>query len=392
MSDIKLHIIAALRMLLSQEKLVTIRAVPQKSGEMPDTAKAIVEQGYYNKQEAILEIPFNGRGNLEGLREAISQWMSSKGELPAFVAIKEMGAFVVAGCAACANSLAAKAKWYTYNSPPKRMENKVVIVTGGAQGFGAGIAEAFFQEGANVVIADVNETMGSGFVEALNAKDLPNKAYFVHTNVSDFSSVENLVTQTVLHFGGVDVMISNAGILRAGGLDEMTPETFELMTKVNYSGYFHCAKAAASIMKLQSKYSAHAYFDILQINSKSGLKGSNKNFAYAGGKFGGVGLTQSFALELMPYRIKVNAICPGNFFDGPLWSDPEKGLFVQYLKAGKVPGAQTIEDVKVFYESQVPAGRGCGTMDVAKAAFYAIEQEYETGQAIPVTGGQNMLH
>jgi NAD(P)-dependent dehydrogenase (short-subunit alcohol dehydrogenase family) len=132
--------------------------------------------------------------------------------------------------------------------------------------------------------------------------------------------------------------------------------------------------------------------DIIQINSKSGLKGSNKNFAYAGGKFGGIGLTQSFALELMPFHIKVNSICPGNFFDGPLWSDPEKGLFVQYLEAGKVPGAKTIADVKAFYEAQVPAGRGCTSEDVAKAIFYVIDQHYETGQAVPVTGGQNMLN
>jgi sorbitol-6-phosphate 2-dehydrogenase len=131
--------------------------------------------------------------------------------------------------------------------------------------------------------------------------------------------------------------------------------------------------------------------DIIQINSKSGLRGSNKNFAYAGGKFGGIGLTESFALELIPYRIKVNSICPGNFFEGPLWSDPQKGLFVQYLRAGKVPGAKSIDDVRAYYEQQVPAGRGCRIEDVMKAIFYAIEQEYETGQAIPVTGGQVML-
>ena len=105
-----------------------------------------------------------------------------------------------------------------------------------------------------------------------------------------------------------------------------------------------------------------------------------------------MGLTQSFALELMPGRIKVNSICPGNFFDGPLWSDPVNGLFSQYLKTGKVPGAKTIEDVKLFYEAQVPAKRGCRVEDLMKAIIYVIEQEYETGQAIPVTGGQVMLN
>ncbi|MBE0654419.1 MAG: short-chain dehydrogenase, partial [Bacteroidales bacterium] len=91
-------------------------------------------------------------------------------------------------------------------------------------------------------------------------------------------------------------------------------------------------------------------------------------------------------------NIKVNSICPGNFFEGPLWSDPDKGLFVQYLNAGKVPGAKTIEDVQKFYEAQVPSGRGCRIKDVSRAILYAIEQEYETGQAIPVTGGQVMLN
>lgn len=272
-----------------------------------------------------------------------------------------------------------------------RVENKVAIVTGAAQGFGAGIADLMFSEGANVIIADMNEEKGREFAAELNSKGTKNRAHFISVNVSDAESVKNLVQQTVIQFGGLDAMISNAGILRAGSLDEMDQATFELMTKVNYTGYFLCAKYAQTIMKIQSKINAGYYMDIIQINSKSGLKGSNKNFAYAGGKFGGIGLTQSFALELMPFNIKVNSICPGNFFDGPLWSDPENGLFVQYLNAGKVPDAKTIDDVKAFYEAQVPAGRGCTAEDVAKAIFYVIDQEYETGQAVPVTGGQNML-
>jgi NAD(P)-dependent dehydrogenase (short-subunit alcohol dehydrogenase family) len=163
------------------------------------------------------------------------------------------------------------------------------------------------------------------------------------------------------------------------------------MTRVNYEAYFLCTKYAGAVMKLQSEYSHDTFFDIIQVNSKSGLRGSNKNFAYAGGKFGGIGLTESFALELAPFRIKVNSICPGNFFEGPLWADPENGLFVQYLRAGKVPGARTIEDVKRFYEQQVPMGRGCRVEDILKAIYYVIGQNYETGQALPVTGGQVML-
>jgi NAD(P)-dependent dehydrogenase (short-subunit alcohol dehydrogenase family)/rhamnose utilization protein RhaD (predicted bifunctional aldolase and dehydrogenase) len=273
-----------------------------------------------------------------------------------------------------------------------RADRKIAIVTGGAQGFGAGIVENLMKNGANVVIADLNEEKGKEFAESLNSGKGKNKAFFVKADVSNAASVENLVFQTVCEFGGLDILISNAGILRAGGLEEMTPETFELMTKVNYSAYFLCTKYASAVLKIQNKYKPGYFTDIIQINSKSGLKGSNRNFAYAGGKFGGIGLTQSFALELMPSGIKVNSVCPGNFFDGPLWADPENGLFVQYLRAGKVPGAKTLDDVKRFYEAQVPAGRGCTPLDVMRAVYYIIEQEYETGQAVPVTGGQNMLN
>ncbi len=274
----------------------------------------------------------------------------------------------------------------------RRMENKIVIVTGSAQGFGAGIAEHLFKEGANVVIADVNRKKGERLEKQLNRSAGKNKALFIHANVSDPDSVKIMITQTVQEFGGLDLFISNAGILTAGGLDEMPPEEFERITDVNYSAYFLCTKYASEILINQSKYKPDYYTDIIQINSKSGLKGSKKNFAYAGGKFGGIGLTQSFALELAPYNIKVNAICPGNYFEGPLWADPEKGLFIQYLKAGKVPGPKTIDDVKKFYEQQVPMNRGCTVKDVMTAIYYAIEQKYETGQAIPVTGGQIMLH
>ena len=274
-----------------------------------------------------------------------------------------------------------------------RAENKVIIVTGAAQGFGEGIAECLIREGANIVVADLNEEVGAKTVEKFNSIAKSNRAVFVKTNVADISSIENLVHESVCHFGGIDSFISNAGVLRAGGLEDMTPENFDFVTKINYNAYFYCTKVVSKVMKLQTNYASEDYYaDIIQINSKSGLRGSKANFAYAGGKFGGIGLTQSFALELAPFRIKVNSICPGNFYEGPLWSDPENGLFVQYLNAGKVPGAKTIEDVKAFYLSQVPMRKGCTPADVTKGVLYLMEQCGETGQALPITGGQVMLN
>ena len=272
-----------------------------------------------------------------------------------------------------------------------RVEGKTIIVTGAAQGFGEGIARELMAQGANIVVADLNEATGEKTAASFNEMAGSNKAIFVKTNVADMTSLQNLMRQTILNFGALDAFVSNAGVVRAGGLDVMTPENFEFVTKINYEAYFFCAKAASHIMKIETRYDPDYFADIIQVNSKSGLRGSKANFAYAGGKFGGIGLTQSFALELAPYRVKVNSICPGNYYDGPLWSNPENGLFIQYLNAGKVPGAKTVQDVKDYYLAQVPMRKGCNPVDVCKAILYAIDQTGETGQAIPVTGGQVML-
>lgn len=272
-----------------------------------------------------------------------------------------------------------------------RVEGRTIIVTGAAQGFGEGIARELMAQGANIVVADLNEATGEKTAASFNEKAGANKAIFVKTNVADMASLRNLMKETIVNFGALDAFVSNAGVVRAGGLDVMTPENFEFVTKINYEAYFFCAKVASHIMKIETRYDPEYFADIIQVNSKSGLRGSKANFAYAGGKFGGIGLTQSFALELAPDRVKVNSICPGNYYDGPLWSNPENGLFIQYLNAGKVPGAKTVQDVKDYYLAQVPMRKGCNPVDVCKAILYAIDQTGETGQAIPVTGGQVML-
>lgn len=365
---------------------------------------------------------------LESARHQLPRFKNEYGYLPKVVVIKDMGLFTIdesyASAEACLDvyedlikisyyasqcggikfltpeQVAFIDQWEVENYRRKisqssgsqtKLANKIAVVTGGAQGFGAGIAEALFMLNLNVVIADLNEDTGLNFVNKLSALNRKNKVIFIKTDVSDPDSVKTMISKTVEEFGGLDIMVSNAGILRAGGLEEMDSETFAKSTDVNYKGYFHCAKYASEVMKIQNHEKPEYFTDIIQINSKSGLRGSNRNFAYSGAKFGGIGLTQSFALELAPMKIKVNSICPGNFYEGPLWSDPHNGLFVQYLKTGKVPGAKNIDDVRKYYEDQAPMKRGCKLEDVMKALLYVVDQEYETGQAIPVTGGQVML-
>ncbi|MFP4703492.1 MAG: SDR family NAD(P)-dependent oxidoreductase [Spirochaetaceae bacterium] len=270
-----------------------------------------------------------------------------------------------------------------------KLPGKVAVVTGAAQGFGAAIAEGLATNGARVCVADIDAEAAAKKADEISEKH--GSAVSFGVDVGDEESVAALLRAVCERWGRLEIFVSNAGVLRAGSVLTLSARDLQMVTTVNYLGFFYCTKYAGRVMAVQNHAAASGYTDIIQINSKSGLEGSKKNGAYAGSKFGGIGLTQSFALELIEHAIKVNAVCPGNFFEGPLWSDPDSGLFVQYLRAGKVPGARSIEDVRRFYESKVPMGRGCRGSDVLRALLYLLEQEYETGQAVPVTGGQTML-
>ncbi|MDR0465328.1 MAG: SDR family NAD(P)-dependent oxidoreductase [Treponema sp.] len=272
------------------------------------------------------------------------------------------------------------------------VKNKIALVTGGAQGIGEEITRNLAHAGALVFIADLNINGAKKLAALINENEKRTAAVAVEVNVSSEESVEAMFNTVALTAGGLDICVSNAGVLKAGSVLEQELPDFKFVTDINYTGFFIICKFAGRLLRAQHYTAPDWKTDIIQVNSKSGLEGSNKNGAYAGGKFGGLGLTASFAMELIEYGIKVNAVCPGNFLDGPLWSDPEKGLFVQYLKQGKVSGAKSIADVRSFYESKVPMKRGCTGKDLMRAIYYIIEQEYETGQAVPVTGGQIMLH
>jgi sorbitol-6-phosphate 2-dehydrogenase len=180
-------------------------------------------------------------------------------------------------------------------------------------------------------------------------------------------------------FGRLDILVSNAGILIAGPVDEFPAARWRAVIDVNLVGYFLCAKHAARVMKPQRSGV------IIQINSKSGKKGSYKSSAYAASKFGGIGLTQSIALELAECNVRVNAVCPGNLLDSPLWVD---SLYRQYAEKWGI----TEEEVRQRYIDQVPMKRGCTYEDVCNVVvFLASDQaSYMTGQAVNVTGGQEM--
>ena len=277
------------------------------------------------------------------------------------------------------------------SSSAGRLKSKVAVVTGAAQGFGLEIARDLAAEGACVVLTDINEPGARAAAEQLSEQYGHGRSIGLPINVTESTSIRDCLQQVVRTYGGFDVFVSNAGVVKPESVKTQSEQDFDFVTDVNYKGYYLGVQQAAPILATQHLANPAYRGDIVQINSKSGLVGSKNNFAYAGSKFGGIGLTQSFALELVEDGIKVNSICPGNFFDGPLWSDPEDGLFMQYLRAGKVPGAKTVDDVRHHYEAKVPMQRGCRAKDVVTAILYVIDQRYETGQAVPVTGGQDML-
>jgi sorbitol-6-phosphate 2-dehydrogenase len=248
---------------------------------------------------------------------------------------------------------------------------------------GAAICHRLALEGAHVVVADLNlegaEATAAEIEDRTGLAGQHRRAIAVGVDVTDEAQVEAMVQHTVDEFGRLDILVSNAGVLIAEAVDEFPADKWRLVMDVNLFGYFLCAKHAVRVMK--ERHSGV----IIQVNSKSGKKGSYKNSAYAASKFGGIGLTQSLGLELAEYGVRANAVCPGNLLDSPLWVD---SLYAQYAKKWGI----TEEQVRQKYVDQVPMKRGCTYDDVTNViVFLASDQAgYMTGQAINVTGGQEM--
>ena len=260
----------------------------------------------------------------------------------------------------------------------RTLEDKIVLVTGGAQGLGEAICHRLAVEGAHVVVADLNLEGAQKVADEIVART-DRRAVAVKVNVSVEADVEAAVQRTLEEFGRIDVAVSNAGILFADAVDEFPVERWRAVIEVNLVGYFLLVKHVTRVFKQQRSGV------LIQINSKSGKKGSFKSSAYAASKFGGIGLTQSVALELAEYNARANAICPGNLLDSPLWVD---SLYKQYAKKLGISEAE----VRQRYIDQVPMKRGCTYTDVTNVLiFLASDQSsYMTGQAINVTGGQQM--
>lgn len=268
----------------------------------------------------------------------------------------------------------------TYPPPPEhpQLQGKVALVTGAAQGLGENIAAFLASHGCDLALTDIN---GAGVREVAGevAAKYARRALGLACDITDEMQVEATVQAVADELGRLDMLVANAGIVIAGAIEEFEVERWRKVVDVNLVGYMLCAKHAARIMIPQGAGA------IVQINSKSGKTGSSKNSAYAASKFGAIGLTQSLALELAEHSIRVNAICPGNLLDSPLWVD---SLYEQYAQRW----GKTVEEVRRMYVDKVPMKRGCAYADVCAALLYLVSDaaSYVTGQALNVDGGQTM--
>ncbi|MCE5218986.1 sorbitol-6-phosphate dehydrogenase [bacterium] len=267
---------------------------------------------------------------------------------------------------------------YPQPNPAPRLSGKYAIVTGSAQGLGEAIAACLASHGCNLMLTDVN-AVGVEEVARLLTDKYGVQAFGLGCDITDEAQVLGAFDKLRERFGRLDLLVSNAGILTSGPITEFEVAKWRKVIDVNLVGYMVMAKHAAKMMIAQKSGA------IIQINSKSGKTGSSKNSAYAASKFGGIGLTQSLALELAEHGIRVNSICPGNLLDSPLWQD---SLYEQYAKRWN----KTVEEVRSMYVDKVPMKRGCAYADVCAVLLYLAgdESSYVTGQALNVDGGQTM--
>lgn len=253
------------------------------------------------------------------------------------------------------------------------LEGKVAVVTGASQGLGEALAIRLDNEGCKVAVCDINIEGAKAVASKLK------NGIAIAVDVTKYDQCEAAAKEVLDKWGVVDILVSNAAIVKSGDIFNLSPEAFALVTNINLNGYFNIVKAFAPSMLARKRGS------IIQINSKSGRKGSFKNGAYASSKFGGVGLTQSLALEFAEQGVRVNCICPGNLLNSPLWVN---SLFKQYAANQGI----TEEQVREKYINQVPMKRSCEFKDIEDVLVFLASDysSYMTGQAINVTGGQQM--
>ncbi len=260
---------------------------------------------------------------------------------------------------------------------------KVAIVTGGGRGIGRGICVALARNGADVVVADMVRDNAEGV--AAEVKGMGRRALAVHVDVTRQESVDRMVEAVTREFGRIDILVNNAGIIAAGGWEERersNEDDWDMIYEVNVKGVARVTDAVAERMK------ERRYGKIVNIASVAGRLGVPDNQPYGVSKAGVINLTQAQALNLAPFDINVNAVCPGLLWT-PMW---ERIAFRRGRVREDLRGKSARETFEVYVKERTPLGREQTPEDIGNlVAFLASDYARNiTGQAINVNGGSHM--
>ena len=245
-----------------------------------------------------------------------------------------------------------------------RLKDKVAVITGAASGFGEGMARRFAEEGAKVVVADLNGKGAERVADQIGPAATP-----VSVDVSQKADIDEMVATAMNAYGRIDIMVNNAGFThRNGDMLEVDEQTFDLITDVNMKAIYHTARAIVPIMETQGGGC------ILTTASTAGLRPRPGLTWYNASKGWAITATKSMAVELAPKKIRVNCLCP---------VAGETGMLSLFL------GEDTPER-RAQFRATVPLGRFSTPLDIANAALWLAsdEAEFITGVALEVDGGR----
>ena len=249
-----------------------------------------------------------------------------------------------------------------------RLEGKVAVVTGAARGIGAEIATLFAREAARVVVSDVDAKGAEQTAAAINKAG--GEAIAIAADVGKPADIANLFANARETFGRLDILVNNAGIARVIRFLDHPLDEWETTLRINLTGTFLCAQAAARLMIENKARAPGQSAAIVNIASVSGQRGGSGRAAYGASKAGVIGLTKVMAVELAEHGIRVNAIAPGP------------------IETAMVKTAHTVES-RAAYHRLVPQARYGSEADIANAALYLVSDEsgYVTGHTLNVDGG-----
>ncbi|WP_309493294.1 SDR family oxidoreductase [Candidatus Hecatella orcuttiae] len=243
-----------------------------------------------------------------------------------------------------------------------KLKGKVAIVTGASSGIGRAIALTFAQEGAKVVVSDINRKGGEETVQLISKAE--GEATFVEADVSKSSDVKKLVDTCIEKYGRVDILVNNAGVGIAGSVLDTSEEAWDKCLDVNLKGVFLCSKQALPDMV------KHGGGVIINIGSIAGLRGGAQYSAYCASKAGVIDLSQCMAIDYAKYNIRVNCICPGQVETPMLMESVPEELLQKLIKAN-------------------PMRRFGKPEEIAKLAVYLASDDstYMTGAILVIDGG-----